>query len=154
MLGKYVRFIFIYDYDFLILGRSQIRPNYFFNILMISEKPDATIQATMQFLQAMSEVPGGGVNVIAPNLQVHVHMATPVDEAQRSMASSNDETVQSDDNALIRLDLTKLSRFALSELSEQVCLPCKHNYTLDGGTRIRKVLSCGHKFCKECISKE
>ena len=84
----------------------------------------------------------GGVNVLAPDLQVHVHIG----HENNGLGPCDDAT---DHNIPpVHIDLTKLSKPTLMEIGFQICLVCQNRYDK---TRESRPLPCGHHFCVPCV---
>ena len=87
----------------------------------------------------------GGVNVLAPNLQVHVH----VGHEHNGLGHSDYATCN--EFPLVNIDLTRLSKHSLMEIGFQICLVCGNRYD---NTRESRPLPCGHHFCVPCVMGE
>ena len=84
----------------------------------------------------------GGVNVLAPDLQVHVHIGYENNGLGPSDDASDHKV------PLAQIDLTKLSKPTLMEIGFQICLVCQNRYDK---TRESRPLPCGHHFCVPCV---
>ena len=96
---------------------------------------------------------GGGINVIAPNMQLHVNVHNIPSECSKSNSVQSVSSGVEDEDGIpaIHLDLTKMSKPALTEIAYQLCLVCRKRYCEE---RESHVLPCGHHYCKNCLSQE
>ena len=87
----------------------------------------------------------GGVNVLAPHLQVHIHVG------QGDDMNNGPNHNPGPGHADFPIDLSKLSKSALSEVAYQLCIICLQPYSGDNDC---KLLPCGHHYCTRCVAQE
>ena len=95
-----------------------------------SSDPNALATDAMQLIQSLASHGDRGITVVAPGMQVHVHM--PGHEDRPDLSSSDQSDAEGSDQdpelATIRVNLRKLSHKALAELGAQLCLSCNKLY--------------------------
>lgn len=95
---------------------------------------------------AGKQLPWGALNVITPNLQVHVYCGAQGRENQPESGTTEDGEIFN-----VKLELRKLSQAALSEVAMQLCLICAHRYSSSNQSR---AFPCGHFFCIPCVTRQ
>ena len=73
---------------------------------------------------------GGGVNLIAPNTQLHVNVQNTLSDGVKITSEQTLSKISEYNEVIpiIYLDLYKLSKPALTEISYQLCLICCKRY--------------------------